>query len=177
MALYIEWHAHRSGRIKYTLKLNSWKTLNIYSATTGRVWKIFERLTPILKIFSLRFKPRSRCDFETLSVGNFPRPWHMAVNPRRPTSRDGRHRLIWFPSSPSSVSLSLGVRMVKGNRVITLLRRKALSTSTCFRSQSSDVKLFGRSGYTLLFCIHFILFFFEFYSINFYLYLEFWNSG
>ena len=33
----------------------------------------------------------------------------MAVNPRR----DGRHRLIWFPDSPSSVSLSLGARMVK----------------------------------------------------------------
>ena len=147
---------HRSGRIKYTLKLNSWKTLNIYSATTGRVWKIFFFFFPMMKIFSLRFKPRSRCDFETLSVGNFPRPWHMAVNPRRPTSRDDRHRLIWFPSSPSSISLSLGIRMVMGNRVITLLRRKALSTSACFRSQSGDVKLFGRSGYTLLFCIHFI---------------------
>ena len=146
MAIYIKGHAHRSGRIKYTLKLNSWKTLNIYSATTGRVWKIFERLTPMLKIFSVRFKPRCRCDFEALSVGNFPRPWHMAVNLGQSKRRDGRHRLIWFPGSPSSVSLSLGARMVKDNPVITLLRRKALSTSACFRSQSGDVKLFGRSG-------------------------------
>ena len=67
----------------------------------------------MLKIFSVRFKPRCRCDFETLSVGNFPRPWHMAVNPGQSTRRDGRHRLIWFPGSPSSVSLSLGARMVK----------------------------------------------------------------